>query len=67
VCGNPRPKSRTLEAALFVAERLFGRPPDVVLDLVELGPHLLGWGDPAAAAAVESVRRCAFAVVASPT
>jgi FMN reductase len=67
VCGNPKPKSRTLEAALFVAERLNGRQPDLVLDLVELGPHLLGWGDPAASEAVESVRRCNAAIYASPT
>jgi FMN reductase len=67
VCGNPKPKSRTLEAALFVAGKLGGSPPDVVLDLVELGPHLLGWGDPAASEAVESVRRCDAAIYASPT
>ncbi len=67
VCGNPKPKSRTLEAALFVAEKLTGSPPEVVLDLVEIGPHLLGWGDPRATSAVESVRACDVAVFASPT
>jgi FMN reductase len=67
VCGNPKPKSRTLEAALFVAERLKGAPPDVVLDLVDIGPHLLGWGDPVATEAVESVRQCDAAIYASPT
>ena len=36
VCGNPKPKSRTLEAGVFVAERLTGQPPDVVLDLVDI-------------------------------
>jgi FMN reductase len=67
VCGNPKPKSRTLEAALFVAEKLTGAPPDLVLDLVDLGPHLLGWGDPLAEAAVESVRQSAVTIFASPT
>ena len=67
VCGNPKPKSRTLEAAQFVAERLTGAPADLVLDLIELGPHLLGWGDDVSAAAVDSVRKCDYAIYASPT
>lgn len=67
ICGNPKPKSRTLEAGLFVAERLTGAAPDVVLDLVEIGPHLLGWGDPTASEAVEQVRNCDVGIFASPT
>jgi FMN reductase len=67
VCGNPKPKSRTLEAALFVAEKLTGHAPDLVFDLVDLGPHLLSWGDAAAATAVESVRASDVVVFASPT
>jgi FMN reductase len=67
VCGNPKPKSRTLEAALFVAERLAGAPPDLILDLVDIGPHLLGWGDAVATRAVEDVQQCQIAVFASPT
>jgi FMN reductase len=67
VCGNPKPKSRTLEAGVFVAERLTGKPPDLVLDLVDIGAHLLGWGDPVATHAVEEVQRCEVAVFASPT
>lgn len=67
VCGNPKPKSRTLEAALFVAQRLTGAEPEVVLDLVDIGTHLLGWGDPVATSAVEEVRASEVAVFASPT
>jgi FMN reductase len=67
VCGNPKPKSRTLEAALFVAERLCGRPADIVLDLVDFGPSLLVWGDPKVTEAVESVRQSQVAIFASPT
>jgi FMN reductase len=67
VCGNPKPKSRTLEAGVFVARRLTGVEPEVVLDLIELGPHLLGWGDDVSAKAVADVQASEVAVFASPT
>jgi FMN reductase len=67
VVGNPKPGSRTLDAATKVAERLAGRPADVVLDLVELGPGLLGWGDEAVGRAVAQVQEASWVVVASPT
>ena len=67
VCGNPKPRSRTLEAALFVAERLCQHPPEVVLDLVNIGSHLLGWGDAVATDAVQQVCACDVGVFASPT
>ncbi|MGE3620531.1 MAG: NADPH-dependent FMN reductase [Acidimicrobiia bacterium] len=67
VTGNPKPRSRTLEAAVLVAEKLTGTEPDVVVDVVDLGAGLLGWGDPAVTEAVESVRSCDLAVFASPT
>jgi FMN reductase len=67
VCGNPKAKSRTLEAGVFVAERLTGRPADLVVDLIEIAPHLLGWGDEVAAKAVQGVQHCDVVVFASPT
>lgn len=67
VVGNPKPASRTRQAAILVAEALAGSPPGAVIDVVELGAGLLGWGDPAVAAAVEQVRQADVAVVASPT
>jgi FMN reductase len=67
VVGNPKPASRTLDAATRVAERLAGRPADLVLDLVELGPGLLGWGDEAVGRAVTQVQQASWVVVASPT
>lgn len=67
VTGNPKPASRTLAAATLVAERLGGGPPEVVIDIVELGPGLLGWGDPGVTAAIESVQKSDAVVVASPT
>lgn len=67
VTGNPKPASRTLDAAMLVAEQLTGAPPTVVVDVVELGAGLLGWGDPAVSAAVQSVCDASVVVFASPT
>ncbi|SFL86456.1 NAD(P)H-dependent oxidoreductase [Geodermatophilus ruber] len=67
VVGNPKPRSRTRAAAELVAERLTGAPPDSVIDVVDLGAGLLGWGDPAVQDAVAAVRAADVAVVASPT
>ena len=67
VVGNPKPSSRTLDAASRLATRVGGEEPKTVIDLVTLGPALLGWGDPVATEAVESVRESAAVVVASPT
>ena len=67
VVGNPKPQSRTLDAATKIASRIDGNAPDVVIDLVDLGPGLLGWGDEAVAAAVAQVREADWVVVASPT
>ncbi len=67
VVGNPKPASRTLDAATKVAERLTGRPADVVIDVIELGPGLLGWGDEAVVRAVADVQGASAVVVASPT
>jgi len=67
VVGNPKKGSRTLDAATKVAERLGDGPPDVVLDLVDLGPGLLGWGDEAVGQAVAQVQGADWVVIASPT
>jgi len=67
VTGNPKPASRTLDAALLVAQRIGCPEPSVVIDVVQLGAGLLGWGDPAVAAAVDSVRASPVVVFASPT
>ena len=67
VVGSPKPRSRTHEAALLVAERLTGAPADVVVDVVDLAPGVLAWDDAATTAAVESVRAADVVVVASPT
>ena len=67
VVGNPKPGSRTLDAARRVAEAVTGRPPDAEVDVITLGPGLLGWGDAEVAAAVKAVGASDLAVVASPT
>ncbi len=67
VVGNPKPASRTLDAAVRVARALRPGVEPAVIDLVALGPGLLGWGDPAVAAAVKSVVNSDLVVFASPT
>ena len=67
VVGNPKPASRTLDAATKIATRLVDRPPDLVIDLVDLGPGLLGWGDEAVGKAVADVQAADAIVFASPT
>ncbi|WP_344418430.1 NAD(P)H-dependent oxidoreductase [Pseudonocardia ailaonensis] len=67
VVGNPKPGSRTRAAGELLAEKLTGAPPDTVLELSELGPGLLGWGDEGVATAVKTVQASSLVVFASPT
>lgn len=65
--GNPKPRSRTRDAALRVASELYGGAPDFDIDLADLGPALIDptsdWVD----AAIEQVSQSRLLVVASPT
>jgi len=67
VVGNPKPQSRTLAAATYVARELSGHEPDLVVDLAELGARLLDWSDPNIADLVTEVGSADLVVVASPT
>jgi FMN reductase len=67
VVGNPKPASRTLAAATYVARELAHREPDLVLDLATLGPSLLDWSDAHVAELVDQVGKAGLVVVASPT
>jgi FMN reductase len=67
VVGNPKPRSRTYEAARLVVEQLTGRPPDVAIDLVDFGAALLDWSDAAVGAAITTVQQTDLVVFASPT
>jgi FMN reductase len=66
VVGNPKPASRTAEAAGMLAHALGAGDVELV-DVVTLGAGLLGWGDPAVAAAKATVQGADLLVVASPT
>lgn len=73
VVGNPKPGSRTRTVAEAVGQRIAaaleekGSPVDVeTMEVAELGPHLLGWGDPVAAEALERLTSADALVVASP-
>jgi FMN reductase len=67
VVGNPKPMSRTRHAGELLAHRLTGEPPTAVIDVIDLGAGLLGWGDPAVAEAVQIVKSTDLLIVASPT
>lgn len=72
VVGNPKPRSRTLEAGrrvAMVAAAIAGldeREP-LVVDLADLGPHLFDFSSVAVRSAVDAVSACSLLVVASPT
>jgi FMN reductase len=67
VVGNPKPRSRTLHAAQYVAEALTGTAPDTVIDLAEVGPALLQLGNADVSGLVSEVARHEVVVFASPT
>lgn len=75
VSGNPRAGSRTLGLAAAVGSAIAGRlgPADgssttpEVVDVETLGAGLLVPGDPATAAAVQSLKDADLLVVATPT
>ena len=72
VVGNPKPGSRTRTVAETVAAvaaeaaGLAGADRHT-LDLAELGPELFDWSSERVRQAVDAVRHCTLAVVASPT
>ena len=66
VVGNPKPNSRTRDAAVRLSALLGGAYPEVI-EVSELGTGLLGWGDATVKAAVKEVAGAHFAVFASPT
>jgi FMN reductase len=66
VVGNPKPASRTLAAATYLARELAGEP-DLVVDLAALGPAVLDWADTKVTELVEQVGDADVVVVACPT
>jgi len=67
IVGNPKPGSRTLDAALRVARGLSDGEPELVVDLAEIDSELLGWGTDRVKELVGRLGGCDLAVVASPT
>jgi FMN reductase len=65
--GNPKPRSRTYEAAGLIVERLTREPPDVSFDLADIAPALLEWSDPTAKELISALQGVDIVVVASPT
>jgi FMN reductase len=71
VTGNPKPGSRTLGAAVAVADALAkatGAPGShLVVDLAEHAPRLFDWSDPELSRLTAEVAAADLAVFASPT
>jgi FMN reductase len=67
VVGNPKPRSRTFEAAHLVAEKLTGQTADLSIDLTDLGAALLDWSDQHVAELVNAVKASDLTIFASPT
>lgn len=65
VVGNPKPRSRTYESALTLADRLGGA--DLVVDLADHAPELFDWGSPTVTDLVDQVAGSLVVIVASPT
>ncbi|WP_460852728.1 NADPH-dependent FMN reductase [Nocardioides montaniterrae] len=67
VVGNPKPESRTLQAATYVARELAGAEPEIVVDLATLGAELLDQVSPTVTDLVDRIGKADLVVVASPT
>jgi FMN reductase len=72
VVGNPKAHSRTLAVAEAVVQACaeatgLAGAERLTVDLAELGPELFDWSSARVRAAVDGVRACSLAVVASPT
>jgi FMN reductase len=67
VVGNPKPRSRTLDAGILAARMLTGAEPHTIVDVVELGAALLALGDASVAESISAVQGCDLVVFASPT
>lgn len=67
VVGNPKAKSRTLDAGVLVMRKLTGREPDLVVDVMDLGAGLLEFGNPAVATQLGKIAQSDVVVFASPT
>ena len=67
VVGNPKPSSRTLSAATYLATEIAGAQPDLIIDLATLGASILDWEDASVADLVTQVGAADLVVFGSPT
>jgi FMN reductase len=70
IVGNPKPRSRTYDVALSCARHIgdaVGGAEVHAVDLAELGPRLLQWGDAEVGEVLALMHASAVIVVASPT
>lgn len=71
VVGNPKPKSRTLTAAEYLAQKITTEldinSPDPAIDLADLGTSLLDWQDPEITRLVSDLGTADLVIFASPT
>jgi FMN reductase len=67
VVGNPKPRSRTFDAATLVVRQLTGADPDTSVDVVDFGAALLDWSSPTVAETITSLASSELVVFASPT
>ena len=67
VVGNPKPGSRTLAAATYVARALTDTEPDLVVDLATIGAELVDWRAADVNRLVSRVGAADLVVVACPT
>ncbi|MFT4044121.1 MAG: NAD(P)H-dependent oxidoreductase [Gordonia sp. (in: high G+C Gram-positive bacteria)] len=67
IAGNPKPRSRTLDAAVMLAESVALQSPTAVIDVIDLKEGLLGWGDVDVRTAVDTAGHSHLLFVASPT
>jgi FMN reductase len=67
VVGNPKPQSRTWQAAHLISRELTGSEPDVAVDLASIGAGLLDPSDATVNDAIQAVRSSDLLIVATPT
>jgi FMN reductase len=65
--GNPKPQSRTLQAAVLVAKRLTDSEPQLITDAVDLGSGLLEFGNARVVESIGAIQQLDVLIVASPT
>jgi FMN reductase len=67
VVGNPKPRSRTLQAALAVGKGLGAPDPYAVIDVADLGEALFDRNNSVLKGAVNIIQSCDVVIFASPT